>query len=294
LTLLIEMADLQVIRKVDTVYIRSMLRSMRIKLTFKTISTVAKDEALLDSRATENFLDLQAWKELRIGRFQLEKPVPVRNVDGTSNSAGHIKHFCWLKVRIKKCEKRMKFFLTNLGNNRFILGYPFLKEFNPRIDWEKAQFLDGELEIETMGFQQAQERMQRLQNIAIQKCGKPIEGHTLYLRKTMASQKIAQKGRKIKGMSKIELPEEYQKHWKVFSKSQAQQFPPEREENMAIKLLPNALTSINCKVYPLNRKETDTLRKFLAEEEKKGYIKQGSSPYTAPVFFVGKIDSEEL
>jgi len=63
---------------------------------------------------------------------------------------------------------------------------------------------------------------------------------------------------------------------------------------MAIKLLPNAPTSINCKVYLLNRKETDILRKFLAEEEEKGYIKQGSSPYTAPVFFIGKKDSEEL
>jgi len=63
---------------------------------------------------------------------------------------------------------------------------------------------------------------------------------------------------------------------------------------MAIKLLLNAPTSINCKVYPLNWKETDILRKFLMEEEEKGYIRQGSSPYTAPVFFVGKKDSEEL
>jgi len=61
-----------------------------------------------------------------------------------------------------------------------------------------------------------------------------------------------------------------------------------------IKLLPNALTSINCKVYPLNQKEMDILRKFLVEEEEKGYIRQGSSPYTAPVFFVGKKDLEQL
>jgi len=218
----------------------------------------------------------------------------MQNVDRTSNSTRHIKYFCWLKVKIRKHEKRMKFFLTNLGNNRFILGYPFLKEFNPRIDWEKAQLLDGKLEIKTMGFQQAQEKVRWFQNVAIQKCGKPIEGHTLYLKKTTTSQKMAQEGRKVREPDKVELPKEYQKHWRVFSESQAQHFPPEREESMTIKLLPNAPTSINCKVYPLNRKETDTLRKFLAEEEEKGYIKQGSSPYTAPVFFVGKKDSEEL
>jgi len=188
----------------------------------------------------------------------------------------------------------MKFFLTNLGNDQFILGYLFLKEFNPRIDWEKAWLLDGELEIETMGFRQAQEKVRRFQNAAIQKCGKPMEGYVLYLRKTTISQKMAQEGQRTRESSKVELPKEYQKYWRVFSKSQAQWFPPEREESMAIKLLPNAPTSINCKVYPLNRKEMDILRKFLAEEEKKGYIKQGSLPYTTPVFFVGKKDSEEL
>jgi len=188
----------------------------------------------------------------------------------------------------------MKFFLTNLGNNQFILGYLFLKEFNPKIDWEKAQLLDRELEIKTMGFWQAQEKVRQFQNAAIQRCGKPIEGHTLYLRKTTTSQKMAQEGQKTKEPNKIELLKEYQKHWKVFSKSQAQWFPPEREESMTIKLLPNVPASINCKVYPLNQKEMDILRKFLAEEEERGYIKQGSSPYTTPVFFVGKKDLEEL
>jgi len=106
----------------------------------------------------------------------------------------------------------MKFFLTNLGNDWFILGYPFLKEFNPRIDWEKAQLLDRELEIKMMGFWQAQEKMQWFQNAAIQKCGKPIEGHALYLRKTTISQKMAQEGRKTKETGKTELPKEYQKH----------------------------------------------------------------------------------
>ena len=63
---------------------------------------------------------------------------------------------------------------------------------------------------------------------------------------------------------------------------------------MRIDLLPGAPTSINCKVYPLNQKETKILKRFLKEEEEKGYITPGSSSYTAPVFFVGKKDSDEL
>ena len=63
---------------------------------------------------------------------------------------------------------------------------------------------------------------------------------------------------------------------------------------MNIEFKPGALAVINCKVYPLNKKETDILREFLNKEERKGYIKAGSSQYTSPVFFVGKKDSQEL
>ena len=144
---------MQVVKQeVDTVYIRSLLKSIRIALTFKTVSTVAKDEALLDSGVTENFLDLKAWKELRIGRFCLRKLIPVRNVDGTDNSTGSIKYYCWLKIRLGRQEERMRFFLTNLGDDRFILGYPFLYVFDPEVDWRNAQLKEGNLEIETMGF----------------------------------------------------------------------------------------------------------------------------------------------
>ena len=66
-----------------------------------------------------------------------------------------------------------------------------------------------------------------------------------------------------------ELPKEYQKHWRVFSEKLAQRFPPKCREDMAIELLPGAPTSINCKIYPLNSKETKILKEFLEEEEKK-------------------------
>jgi hypothetical protein len=50
---------------------------------------------------------------------------------------------------------------------------------------------------------------------------------------------------------------------------------------------------LDCKVYLLTKDKKNLLQTFLAEEEEKGYIYQGSSPYTAPVFFIGKKDSDE-
>jgi len=58
-------------------------------------------------------------------------------------------------------------------------------------------------------------------------------------------------------------------------------------------LLPDAPKTINCKVYLLFKLKQDQLQSFLAEEEEKGYIYKGSSPYTAPTFFIGKKDLNE-
>ena len=89
------------------------------------------------------------------------------------------------------------------------------------------------------------------------------------------------------------VPEEYQWHTKVFSEKESLRFPPKCEEDMTIPLKTNAPNVINCKVYPLTRKEQNLLEKFLAKELEPGRIKEGPSPYTLPVYFINKKDSEE-
>jgi hypothetical protein len=79
-------------------YIKS-VKSMKINFTFKTMLTVAEKEALLDSGASENFIDTEVWRELRIGRFRLARSIPVHNMDGMINKQGNIEYYCWLKVR---------------------------------------------------------------------------------------------------------------------------------------------------------------------------------------------------
>ena len=50
----------------DTMYIRS-IKAVKIKLAFKTVHGVTPEVVLLDSGATENFLDLNVWKSMKIG-----------------------------------------------------------------------------------------------------------------------------------------------------------------------------------------------------------------------------------
>ena len=78
---------------------------------------VAEEQALLDSGASENFIDEETWKSLGIGAFVLLKPVTIYNVDGTENKQGKITQYYWLQVIKEKQEHQMRFYLTALGKD---------------------------------------------------------------------------------------------------------------------------------------------------------------------------------
>ena len=269
--------------------------ALKLDFTFRMISKMAGEIALIDSRATENFIDIDIWKSLKIGQFQLQKAIPVHNVDGTMNIQGAIDLYCWLKVRLGGTERNTKFYLTSIGKERFILGYPFLEMFNLQIDWKQGKILDRKLRIEMLSFRNAQNTVKRIQGEALRTYGKLQKGQAIYIRKVSKSQEWVQNARDKKKLEgEVKLPIRYQEYAKVFNKEKAERFPPVREEDMQIEFKEGVPSVINCKVYPLTHKETDVLREFLNEEERKGYIRPGSLQYTSPVFFVGKKDSKEL
>ena len=86
------------------------------------------------------------------------------------------------------------------------------------------------------------------------------------------------------------IPDEYRRHKKVFSESEAQRFPPTREDDHAINLKANAPLMLDCKIYPLNPTETDALAKWIKEHLDKNYICLSKSPYAAPFFLIKKKD----
>ena len=59
---------------------------------------------------------------------------------------------------------------------------------------------------------------------------------------------------------KVEIPEEYKRHWRVFSEEEAHQFPPTRPWDHAIELKEGVPKAINCKVYPTTLTEDEALK----------------------------------
>jgi len=44
----------------------------------------------------------------------------------------------------------MRFYVSNLGKDRFILGYPWFRKFNPDVDWENAKLRGPQVKVETI------------------------------------------------------------------------------------------------------------------------------------------------
>jgi len=118
----------------------------------------------------------------------------------------------------------MKFFITSLGKDRLILGYPFLEAFNPRIDWTKGEMKEGHLTLESAAFKHLNKYTIRTIQRGISQVGKPKEGEAIYLKKASIAQKMAHKFSKEPIV--MGLPEEFQEYAEVFSEERAKRFPP--------------------------------------------------------------------
>ncbi|GLB45865.1 putative retrotransposable element tf2 155 kda protein type 1-like [Lyophyllum shimeji] len=92
-------------------------------------------KALLDSGASGLFLHIRFVREHGITTRTLSRPIPVKNVDGTANAAGAITEVVDLVLRYNGHSERVVFAVTDLGEQDMILGYTWLKEHNPEIDW---------------------------------------------------------------------------------------------------------------------------------------------------------------
>jgi hypothetical protein len=121
----------------QTVYINFVAKEIWMPFEFVTHRGMVKEKALIDSRANENCIDIQTVYKLEIKPQLLPRPMGIRNVDGTENCGGWIKH--WLPIAMFQGSKArmLRFLIIDLGRDRIIFGYPWFQHFNPDIDWPR-------------------------------------------------------------------------------------------------------------------------------------------------------------
>jgi len=99
-------------------------------------------KALLNCGATRSFIDRDFVRLKGMNTRTLSHNIPVFNVDGSPNKAGQISKVVNVVLRYKTHSERMLLAISGLGKQNLILGYDWLKDHNPKINWEK-----GEVEI---------------------------------------------------------------------------------------------------------------------------------------------------
>jgi len=96
-------------------------------------------KALLDSGATGSFIDRDFVCSKEMNTWTLSHNIPVFNVDNSPNEARQISEVVDVVLRYKTHSKRMLLAVSGLGKQSLILGYDWLKDHNPKIDWEKGE-----------------------------------------------------------------------------------------------------------------------------------------------------------
>ena len=193
---------------------------MMLRVFMHSKSKRADTVALLDSGATENFMSLQYAKYLQLPIKVLSKPQRLFNVDRTQNKAGDLKYYTDLHTRTRTTQRMLRYFLSDLGENQVILGYPWFTATQPKIDWARGWILHDQLPIVLHS---------------------PDAAKAWFLPQQMRPTSHTIIGRMMATptnpvLPKSFVPPQYRKHTHVFDNQESKKFPPKRSWDHTIKL----------------------------------------------------------
>jgi len=91
--------------------------------------------AMIDSGATEDFIDREVCNKHRIKMIKAKNPREIYLADGKPSAMGPVTHMTKVPMDISSHRELATFQVANLQNQEDILGMPWLREQYPTIDW---------------------------------------------------------------------------------------------------------------------------------------------------------------
>jgi len=110
-----------------------------MKLSTTNTSKLCSINVLLDCKTTRSFINCNFVCSKRINTQTISRSIPVFNIDGSFNKAGQILEvvdivlYYWIHL------EQMLLAISSLGKQKLILGYTWLKDHNPKVNWEKEE-----------------------------------------------------------------------------------------------------------------------------------------------------------
>ena len=91
--------------------------------------------AMIDSGATEDFIDQEVCNKHGIKMIKAKHPREIYLADGKPSAMGPVTHMTKVPMDISSHRELAVFQVANLQNYEVILGMPWLRKHNPTIDW---------------------------------------------------------------------------------------------------------------------------------------------------------------
>ena len=258
-------------------------RTLRIPVKISVNNQIIETTAIIDCGATGSFIDPELIALAKFPTKKLDRQVKAYNVDGTTNSKGNIVWETNVDLIFPRHHENVRLMILNLGRKQIILGMPWLKKWNPAIDWVNKRISIPKL----IGLRDTVPLRERLpswtdslvpQRYILRWLGMDADLKTTrWLKKREAwlagetigkvtiSTQIAQETKPME----TTLPQWCKDFKDVFSEKSHEKLPPHRPYDHVIDLKPEFVPKI-AKVYPLNPLEMDTCKAFVEEHLKTG------------------------
>jgi hypothetical protein len=246
-------------------------------------------KVMIDTGATGNFISPRVVRQLNLGTQVKAKSYTLavvngKPIDGEQGIVDVETDVMFFEMPGGHLEK-MSFDITNIGRHDAILGTPWMRKHNPEIDWT----------TDTLSFAHCQngkcimlESTKGIQKIQLQR---DQEAGSATAPRESGYQQIAN----IQPMDPLlkQIPEEYREFLNLFKEERGIEALPQHgpwdhgiplEEGKEPPFLP---------IYQMSEADLGTLREYLDENLKKGFIRPSTSPAGSPVLLVPKKDGKK-
>jgi transposase InsO family protein len=244
-------------------------------------------KALLDSGSSANFISGTAV--LRAGLKPYRKQTPyslhVANGERMPTESG-ISHAVNTELNIQGHQEKIHLDVFGLAAHDVVLGLPWLREHNPRIDWTNS----------LLSFEDC--RGKRNQKPAHRQCSmvdeKMINNITSQPTRTQRTVNLDIFDRNTDLLEEKEttappdIPERYKEFIQLFQEELGPAALPKHQPWDCEITLEEGKTPGFGPIYKLSEKELEALREYLKAMLKKGFIRRSESPAGFPVLFVPK------
>ena len=254
-----------------------MLREVWLSIGVEKVDTHERVivKALLDSGTTGMFMDKKMAAKHGFKLQKLNRPVMVRNIDGTNNSREAITHQVKVNVYYKSHVERMRIDVYDLERTEIILEMPWLQAHNPKINWKTGEV-----------------KMTRCPPICRRKIvvKEEIEKRKKIRKRIRVADQVDREEwkwtMKEKFDNEVELNREkmrklvlqkFHRWLKVFEKAESERIPVRKPWDHVINLREDFIPRKG-RIYLMLREEKEKVREFVEEQLRKGYIWPSKSP----------------